>query len=68
MAKKKLKFDLPIDGDMVATLDELRNHFALGAARTEIIGHFHSGKLAQWLQARNMTAELEAIETLAEKI
>ena len=65
---KKLKFDLPIGEDMVATLDELRDHFSLGEARTEIIEHFHSGKLAKWLQARNLTTELEKVKTLTEKV
>ena len=65
---KTLKFDLPIGEDMIATLGELRDHFSLGEARTEIIGHFHSGKLAQWLQTRNLATELEKVETLTEKI
>ena len=65
---KKLKFDLPIGEDMVATLGEFRDHFSLGEARTEIIEHFHSGKLAKWLQARSLTTELEKVKTLTEKV
>ena len=65
---KKLKFDLPIGEDMVATLGELRDHFSLGEARTEIIEHFHSGKLAKWLLARSLITELEKVKTLTEKV
>lgn len=50
---KTIKFDLPIDGVKVPTLDDLREHFT-----TEIIGHFRSGLLARWLRSRNMTGEL----------
>ena len=65
---KKVKFDLQIGEDKVATLDELRGHFSLGEARTEIIGHFHSGKLAKWLRVWNLTTELEQVEILTEKV
>ena len=65
---KTLKFDLRIGEDMVADLGELRDHFSLGEARTEIIEHFHSGKLAKWLHDRNLTTELEKIKTLTEKV
>lgn len=65
---KKLKFDLQIGEDKVATLDELRGHFSLGEARTEIIEHFHSDKLAKWLDVRNLTTELEQVETLTKKV
>ena len=65
---KTLKFDLPIGEDMVATLGELRDHFSLGEARTEIIEHFHSGKLAKWLLARSLITELEKVKTLTEKV
>ena len=56
---KMIKFDLPIDGVKVATLDDLRDHFT-----TETIGHFRSGLLARWLRSRSMTRELEAVEAL----
>ena len=39
---KTIKFDLPIDGVKVATLDDLRDHFT-----TETIGHFRSGLLVR---------------------
>ena len=56
---KTIKFDLPIDGVKVATLDDLRDHFT-----TETIGHFRSGLLARWLRSRSMTRELAAVEAL----
>lgn len=65
---KKLKFDLQIGEDKVATLGELRDHFSLGEARTEIIEHFRSGKLTKWLHARNLTTELEQVKALTEKV
>lgn len=65
---KRLKFDLQIGEDKVATLGELRDHFSLGEARTEVIEHFHSGRLAKWLHARNLTTELQKVKTLAEKV
>ena len=58
---KKIRIDLPIDGEQVATLDDLRNHFT-----TEIIDHFHSGLLARWLGSRDMAEELKAVERLAD--
>ena len=57
---KMIKFDLPIDGVKVATLDDLRDHFT-----TEIIGHLRSGWLARWLRSRGLTRELAAVEALA---
>ena len=56
---KMIKFDLPIDGMKVSTLDELRDHFT-----AEIVGHFRSGLLAKWLRSRRMTDQLEAVEAL----
>ena len=57
---KMIKFDLPIDGVKVATLDDLQAHFT-----TEIIGHYRSSLLARWLRSRGRTRELEAVEALA---
>ena len=57
---KMIKFDLPIDGVKVATLDQLGDHFT-----TEIIAHFRSGLLARWLRSRGWTRELTAVEALA---
>ena len=57
---KMIKFDLPIDGVKVATLDDLQDHFT-----TEIVGHFRSNLLARWLRSRGWTRELVAVEALA---
>ena len=56
---KTIKFDLPIDGVKIATLDDLRDHFT-----TETIGHFRSGRLTRWLRSRSMARELEVVEAL----
>ena len=56
---KMIKFDLPIDGVKVSTLDELRDHFT-----AEIVGHFRSGLLAKWLRSRRMTDQLEGGRSL----
>ena len=57
---KMIKFDLPIDGVKVATLDDLQDHFT-----TEIIGHYRSNLLTRWLRSRGWTRELVAVEALA---
>lgn len=57
---RTIKFRLLIDEAKVATLDELRDHFT-----ADIIGHFRSGLLAEWLRSRSMTCELAAVEALA---
>ena len=57
---KMIKFNLPIDGVKVATLDDLQNHFTI-----EIIGHYRSSLLARWLRSRGWTRELAAVEALA---
>lgn len=57
--KKTIKFDLPIDGVKVSTLDELRDHFT-----AEVVGHFRSGLLAKWLRSRRMTEQLDAVNAL----
>ena len=56
---KMIKFDLPIDGIKVATLEDLRGHFT-----TEIVSQFRAGLLARWLRSRNMARELVAVEAL----
>jgi hypothetical protein len=56
---KLIKFDLPIDGVKVKTVDELREHFTL-----EILDHFRSGLLVKWLASRKLQDELGAIKVL----
>lgn len=55
--KRVIKFDLPIDGVKVTTLDELCDHFT-----TEILDHFHSGVLAKWLRSRDLEKESHEVE------
>ena len=57
---KMIKFDLPIDGVKVATLDDLQDHFT-----TEIIEHFRSGLLKRWLRSQRLDCELTSVEALA---
>ena len=57
---KTIKFNMPIDGVKVASLDDLQNHFT-----TEIIGHFRSGLLTRWLRSRDWAREQAAVEALA---
>lgn len=57
---KTIKFDLPIDGCNVASLEDLRGHFTI-----EIIKHFRDGVLARWLRSRGHDRELESIEKIA---
>lgn len=56
---KMIKFDLPIDGTRVSTLDDLQDHFT-----PEVIKHFRSGLLTRWLRARGFDRELERVEAL----
>lgn len=56
---KRIKFDLPIDGTKVPGIEELRKHFT-----TEIIGHFRSGLLGDFLESRDeaLLAEVKDLE------
>lgn len=56
---KIIKFDLPIDGVKVKTVDELRDHFTL-----EMLAHARSGLLAKWLSSRKLQDELAAVKAL----
>ncbi|MDZ7857439.1 hypothetical protein [Sphaerotilus sp.] len=56
---KLIKFDLPLDGIKVKSLDELREHFT-----AEIIAHGRSGLLLRWLRSRGLTEEAGAVEKL----
>ena len=57
---KIIKFDLPIDGKKVSSIDELQEHFA-----TEIIGHFRSGVLERWLESRRDSTFLPEVRKLS---
>ena len=56
---KMIKFDMPIDGIKVATLEGLRDHFT-----TQVVDHFRSGLLARWLASRGLATELEEVGAL----
>ena len=56
---KPIKFDLPLNGTKIATLEQLEENLT-----PEIIGHFHSGKLAKWLRARSLTEQAEVVDAL----
>ena len=56
---KKIKFDLPIDGQKARSIEELQEHFT-----TEIIGHFRSGVLRRWLESRDDSKFLPEVEKL----
>ena len=57
---KTIRFNLPIDGVKVRTVDELRDHFT-----TKIVDHFRTGVLEKWLRSRRLTTELAAVEALS---
>ena len=57
---KTIKFDLPIDGKKVSSIEELQEHFT-----TEIIGHFRSGVLERWLDSRRDSTFLSEVRKLA---
>ena len=56
---KIIKFDLPIDGVKVKTVEELRDHFTL-----EMLAHARSGLLGKWLSSRKLQDELAAVKAL----
>jgi hypothetical protein len=57
---KPIRFDLRIGGGRAATLESLREHFT-----SEIVGHYRSGRLAEWLRSRGLVEQLAAVESLA---
>jgi len=56
---KPIKFDLPLNGTRIATLEQLEENLT-----PEIIEPFRSGKLAKWLRVRDLTEQAEAVEAL----
>jgi len=57
---KRIKFDLPIDGTKVSSIEELQEHFV-----AEIIDHFRSGLLERWLESRGDSRFLAEVRELA---
>lgn len=60
MATRKIRFDLPIDGTKVRTLEQLREHFH----HNELLAHFREGLLLRWLDVCGFTKELEELRNL----
>lgn len=56
---KPIKFDLPLNGTRIANLEQLEENLT-----PEILEHFHSGKLAKWLQVRNLNEQANTVESL----
>lgn len=56
---KTIKFDLPIDGVKVKTIEELREHFTV-----EILSLYENGILIKWLQSRNHADKINFIKKL----
>ncbi|MDP1614357.1 MAG: hypothetical protein Q8L68_01020 [Methylococcales bacterium] len=56
---KPIKFDLPLNGKRIATLDQLEENLT-----PEILESFRSGKLAKWLRVRNLTEQADGVEGL----
>ena len=60
---KKIEIDLLFDGVEVSTLDEFRERFT-----GEVVQYFVDGRLAKWLQDRQLSEQLEEVETLTAEI
>ena len=56
---RPIKFDLPLNGTRIATLEQLEENLT-----PEIFVSFRSGKLAKWLRVRSLNEQAEAIEAL----
>ena len=58
---KKVKFGLEMaDGEKVRTIEDLREHFDL----KQVIDHFQSGKLLEWLEDRYYESIAKTIRTI----
>jgi hypothetical protein len=54
---KTIKFNLIIDKQPIRDLEDLQNHFNI----EDLLVAFHNGSLKRWLEARELTAELEKV-------
>lgn len=59
MATKIIKFDLPMKGVKVTSLEELQDNFS-----ADILPIFQTGRLAKWLKSRELLAQSEAIAAI----
>ena len=56
----KMKFYLNIEGAKLRTLDDLRENFFAD----DVLAHYQSGKLAQWLDVWSYNDELEQVRAI----
>jgi Mg/Co/Ni transporter MgtE len=56
---RPIKFDLPLNGTRIATLEQLEENLT-----PEILEPFRSGKLAKWLRSRSLDEQAEVVEAL----
>ena len=56
---KPIKFDLPLNGTRIATLEQLEENLT-----PEILVPFRSGKLVKWLRVRMLNEQADAVEAL----
>lgn len=56
---KLIKFNLPLNGTSISTLEQLQNNLT-----AEIIDPFRSGKLCKWIQTRSLTEQTNKLEKL----
>jgi hypothetical protein len=56
---RPIKFDLPLNGTRIATLEQLEDNLT-----PEIFEPFRSGKLAKWLRARSLDEQAGAVDVL----
>lgn len=56
---KLIKFNLTLSGATVSTFDDLQDHFS-----AEILPIYRSGRLLKWLQARELTEQVQAVQAM----
>jgi hypothetical protein len=56
---KLIRFDLPMNGKKLKGIDELSDNMTV-----EILGHYKTGLLANWLRVRGNIKELTALEQI----
>jgi hypothetical protein len=56
---RPIKFDLPLNGTRIATLEQLEKNLT-----AEILEPFRSGKLVKWLRVRSLDEQAEAVDAL----
>jgi formylglycine-generating enzyme required for sulfatase activity len=56
---KTIKFDLPIDGVNVKTIEELSEHFTV-----EVLALYNNGMLLKWCRARKLDEEVKQLEAI----